>query len=54
MKIHQLADLEDLVATLGEVERRLACAEPGRPDLAEVDVLELESLVDLALGRDVA
>lgn len=49
----ELVDVEDLVATLGEVERRLARRDPGG-DTAELDLLELEALVDLSLQREVA
>ncbi len=48
-----LVEVEELVATMSEVERRLARRELGS-DPAELDVLELEALVDLALEREVA
>lgn len=49
----ELVDVEDLVATMSEVERRLARRDPAA-DTAELDLLELQSLVDLTLEREVA
>lgn len=45
-------DLFATLATLDEVERRLT--EVGVQEHVEVDVLELQGLVDLALGREAA
>ncbi len=49
----RFVEVEDLVDTMSEVERRLARRDVAN-DTAELDLLELEALMDLTLEREVA
>jgi hypothetical protein len=49
----EFVEVEDLVDTMSEVERRLARRDVAN-DTAELDLLELEALMDLTLEREVA